>query len=84
MCCKRLSSPRCRSELDSACVVLVPGQKCIYIKKIIVPIVIPIVIVVIVIVIVCDQSHYHQQHVHNYHFDILRDMNHLVHLYDNI
>ena len=33
MCCKRLSSPRCRSELiDSAWVVIVPGQK--YIKKI--------------------------------------------------
>ena len=32
MCCKRLSSPRCRSELiDSAWVVIVPGQK--YIKK---------------------------------------------------
>ena len=33
MCRKRLSSPRCRSELiDSAWVVIVPGQKCI--KKI--------------------------------------------------
>ena len=33
MCRKRLSSPRCRSELiDSAWVVTVPGQKCI--KKI--------------------------------------------------
>ena len=30
MCRKRLSSPRCRSELiDSASVVIVPGQKCI-------------------------------------------------------
>ena len=30
MCRKRLSSPRCRSELiDSAWVVIVPGQKCI-------------------------------------------------------
>ena len=29
MCRKRLSSPRCRSELiDSAWVVIVPGQKC--------------------------------------------------------
>ena len=30
MCRKRLSTPRCRSELiDSAWVVIVPGQKCI-------------------------------------------------------
>ena len=30
MCRKRLSSPRCRSELiDSVWVVIVPGQKCI-------------------------------------------------------
>ena len=30
MCRERLSSPRCRSELiDSAWVVIVPGQKCI-------------------------------------------------------
>ena len=30
MCRKRLSSPRCRSELiDSAWVVNVPGQKCV-------------------------------------------------------
>ena len=30
MCRKRLSSPRCRSDLiDSACAVIVPGQKCI-------------------------------------------------------
>ena len=30
MCRKHLSSPRCRSELiDSAWVVIVPGQKCI-------------------------------------------------------
>ena len=30
MCRKRLSSPRCRSELiDCAWVVIVPGQKCI-------------------------------------------------------
>ena len=30
MCRKRLSCPRCRSELiDSAWVVIVPGQKCI-------------------------------------------------------
>ena len=34
MCRKRLSSPRCRSELiDSAWVVIVPGQKCIKKKK---------------------------------------------------
>ena len=34
MCRKRLSSPRCRSELiESAWVVIVPGQKCMYIKK---------------------------------------------------
>ena len=34
MCRKRLSSPRCRSELiDSAWVVIVPGQKCIKILK---------------------------------------------------
>ena len=34
MCRKRLSSPRCRSELiDSAWVVIVPGQKCINKKK---------------------------------------------------
>ena len=30
VCRKRLSSPRCRSELiDSAWVVIVPGQKCV-------------------------------------------------------
>ena len=30
VCRRRLSSPRCRSELiDSAWVVIVPGQKCI-------------------------------------------------------
>ena len=34
ICRKRLSSPRCRSELiDSAWVVIVPGQKCIIKKK---------------------------------------------------
>ena len=34
MCRKRLFSPRCRSELiDSAWVVIVPGQKCINKKK---------------------------------------------------
>ena len=34
MCRKRLSSPRCRSELiDSAWVVIVPGQNCINRKK---------------------------------------------------
>ena len=34
VCRKRLSSPRCRSELiDSAWVVIVPGQKNAYKKK---------------------------------------------------
>ena len=29
VCRKRLSSPRCRSVIDAAWVVIVPGQKCI-------------------------------------------------------
>ena len=34
MCRKRMSSPRCRSELiDPAWAVIVPGQKCIKNKK---------------------------------------------------